>query len=169
MHSGQAFERRPGGRVSQAAQSFGNRQAHFARRVFQPSDEMRCRASLAEPAQRGLNGAELDQIVLESIKDRSKWDLFPKAADARILFGLVQTPGELAECPQLESRDFYREIDHPVMGKIKVPAVLFNFSLTPYEMRMPAPALGQHNQEVYGDGLDYSREDLTRLRRSGAI
>ena len=123
----------------------------------------------AEPAQRGLNGAELDQIVLESIKDRSKWDLFPKAADARILFGLVQTPGELAECPQLESRDFYREIDHPVMGKVKVPAVLFNFSLTPYEMQMPAPTLGQHNQEVYGDGLEYSHEDLTRLRQSGAI
>ena len=123
----------------------------------------------AEPAQRGLNGEELDQIVLESIKDRSKWDLFPKAADARILFGLVQTPGELAECPQLESRDFYREIEHPVMGKVKVPAVMFNFSLTPYELQMPAPTLGQHNQEVYGDGLEYSEEDLTRFRRSGAI
>ena len=123
----------------------------------------------AEPAQRGLNGEELDQIVLESIKDRSKWDLFPKAADARILFGLVQTRGELAECPQLESRDFYREIEHPVMGKVKVPAVMFNFSLTPYELQMPAPTLGQHNQEVYGDGLEYSEEDLTRFRRSGAI
>ncbi len=123
----------------------------------------------AEPAQRGLNGPELDQIVLDSIKDRSKWDLFPKAADARILFGLVQTPGELANCPQLESRDFYREIDHPVTGKVKAPAVLFNLSLTPYEMQMPAPTLGQHNQEVYGDGLEYSQEDLTRLRQTGAI
>ena len=123
----------------------------------------------AEPAQRGLNGAELDQVVLDAIKGMSKWDLFPKAADARVLFGLVQTPGELAECPQLESRNFYREIDHPVMGKVKVPAVLFNFSLTPYEMQMPAPTLGQHNQEVYGDGLEYSQEDLARLRRSGAI
>ena len=123
----------------------------------------------AEPAQRGLNGEELDEIVLESIKDRSKWELFPKAAEARMLFGLVQTPGELAECPQLESRDFFREIDHPVMGKVKVPAVLFNFSLTPYEMQMPAPTLGQHNQEVYGDGLEYSREHLDQLRRSGAI
>jgi crotonobetainyl-CoA:carnitine CoA-transferase CaiB-like acyl-CoA transferase len=123
----------------------------------------------SEPAQRGLNGAELDQIVLDAIKDRSKWDLFPKAANARILFGLVQTPGELAECPQLESRDFYREVDHPVMGKVKVPAVMFNFSLTPYELQMPAPTLGQHNQEVYGDGLEYSQEDLTRLQQSGAI
>ena len=77
-------------------------------------------------------GEELDQIVMKSIEDRSKWDLFPKAAQARMLFGLVQTPLELADCPQLESRKFYREIEHPVIGKIKVPAVLFNLSLTPY-------------------------------------
>jgi crotonobetainyl-CoA:carnitine CoA-transferase CaiB-like acyl-CoA transferase len=123
----------------------------------------------ADPAERGLHGAELDQIVLESIKERSKWDLFPKAADARILFGLVQTPGELANCPQLESRDFYREVDHPVMGKVKVPSVLFNFSLTPYEFQMPAPTLGQHNDELYKDGLEYSGDDLVKLRQLGAI
>ena len=123
----------------------------------------------ADPAERGLHGAELDQIVLESIKERSKWDLFPKAADARILFGLVQTPGELANCPQLESRDFYREVDHPVMGKVKVPSVLFNFSLTPYDFQMPAPTLGQHNDELYKDGLEYSGDDLVKLRQLGAI
>jgi crotonobetainyl-CoA:carnitine CoA-transferase CaiB-like acyl-CoA transferase len=123
----------------------------------------------AEPAQRGLNGEDLDRIVLEAIKDRGKWDLFPRAAEARMLFGLVQTPSELARCAQLESRDFYREVDHPVMGKLRVPSVLFNFSLTPYQMRMPSPALGQHNQEVYADGLGYGREDLECLKQMGVI
>ena len=135
--------------------------------LFQAPELLEPRFS--DASQRALNGEELDTIVLDSIKDRSKWELFPKAADARILFGLAQTPGELADCPQLESRDFYREIDHPVMGKLKVPAVLFNFSLTPYQMQMTAPALGEHNQEVYGDGLEYSQEDMVRLRQLGAI
>ena len=57
--------------------------------------------------------------MLESISERGKWDLFTEAANSRMLFGLVQTPSELAECPQLESRDFYREVDHPVIGKIR--------------------------------------------------
>ena len=46
----------------------------------------------AEPAQRANNGADMDEIIINSIKDRGKWELFTKAADARMLFGLVQTP-----------------------------------------------------------------------------
>ena len=123
----------------------------------------------AEPAQRSLNGEDLDRIVLEAIKDRGKWELFPKAAEARMLFGLVQTPGELAHCPQLESRDFYREIDHPVMGRLRVPAALFNFSLTPYRLQMASPTLGQHNREIYCDGLGYSREEIDCLQQLNVI
>ena len=120
-------------------------------------------------ALRTLNGEELDQIVVDSMVDRGKWEMFPKAAQARMLFGLVQTPLELADCPQLESRDFYREVDHPVIGKIKVPAVLFNFSLTPYKLRYAAPTLGQHNPEVYVEGLGYTRQELSQLRQLNAI
>jgi len=120
-------------------------------------------------AERPHHGEELDDIVVDAIKDRSKWELFPKAAEARMLFGVVQTPAELADCPQLDSRDFYREVDHPVVGKIKVPAVLFNFSHCPYQLRSPSPTLGQHNQEIYVDGLGYSQEDFCRLRQLNAI
>ena len=123
----------------------------------------------AQAAQRSLNGEELDRIVLDAIKDRGKWELFPKAAEARMLFGLVQTPSELANCPQLESRDFYREVDHPVMGKLQVPSVLFNFGLTPYQMQMASPTLGQHNREIYLDGLGYSQQDLDCLRQQNVI
>ena len=123
----------------------------------------------AQAAQRSLNGEELDRIVLDAIKDRGKWELFPKAAEARMLFGLVQTPSELAHCPQLESRDFYREVDHPVMGKLRVPSVLFNFGLTPYQMQMASPTLGQHNREIYLDGLGYSQQDLDCLRQQNVI
>jgi crotonobetainyl-CoA:carnitine CoA-transferase CaiB-like acyl-CoA transferase len=119
--------------------------------------------------QRAQYGEELDEVVVNAIRDRGKWELFTKAAQARMLFGLVQTPLELAHCAQLESRDFYREIEHPVIGKIKLPAVLFNFSLTPYQLCAPAPILGQHNQETYCDGLGYTRQDLCRLRQLNVI
>ncbi|MCI0878794.1 MAG: CoA transferase [Chloroflexi bacterium] len=123
----------------------------------------------SDPAQRPQNGAELDRIIVDAIKDRSKWDLFPKAAQARILFGVVQTPRELVECPQLASRDFFREVEHPVIGRIKVPAVLFNFSVSPYQLRCPSPTLGQNNREIYVEGLGYSQEDFCRLRQLNAI
>ena len=71
----------------------------------------------SDQAQRVQFGEELDRIVIDAIKDQNKWDLFHKAAQARMLFGLVQTPSELTDCPQLEARDFYREVEHPVIGK----------------------------------------------------
>ncbi len=123
----------------------------------------------ADRAQRAENGAELDRIVVDSIKERGKWELFPKAAEARMLFGLVQTPSELAQCPQLEARSFYREIDHPAIGKIRVPAELFKLSETPYQLTGPAPTLGQHNREIYVDGLKYAPPEFTQLRQLGVI
>ena len=123
----------------------------------------------ADRGQRAENGAELDRIVVESIKERGKWELFPQAAAARMLFGLVQTPLELAECPQLESRDFYREIDHPVLGKIKVPAELFKLSATPYQLNRAAPILGQHNREIYLDGLGYTAGQLAEWQELGVV
>ena len=120
-------------------------------------------------ALRTLNGEELDRIVVDSMIDRGKWEMFSKAAQARMLFGLVQTPLELADCPQLESRDFYREVDHPVIGKIKVPAVLFNLSLTPYLHCGPAPTLGQHNHEIFCGELGIDPSRLPDMARAGVI
>ena len=56
-----------------------------------------------------------------------------------------------------------------MIGKIKVPAVLFNLSLTPYSLRSAAPTLGQHNREGYVDGLGYTNQELSRLRQLDAI
>jgi crotonobetainyl-CoA:carnitine CoA-transferase CaiB-like acyl-CoA transferase len=123
----------------------------------------------ADQAQRPDHGEELDAILLDAIKDRGKWELFKAASELRMLFGLVQDPKELAECPQLAARGFYREVEHPVIGRIKCPAVLFNYSLTPYQLRHPAPLLGQHNEEVYCGRLGYSREELVRMRQLDVI
>jgi crotonobetainyl-CoA:carnitine CoA-transferase CaiB-like acyl-CoA transferase len=111
----------------------------------------------------------MDQVVLDAIKDREKWELFPKAAEKRMLFGLVQTPTELADCPQLESREFYRETEHPVIGRVQVPAELFRMTPAGYQLRMAAPTLGQHNEEVFVDGLGYDRETLSVMRQLDVI
>ena len=123
----------------------------------------------ADRAQRVRNGPAMDAVVLEAIKDREKWELFPKAAEKRMLFGLVQTPTELAECPQLDSREFYRGTEHPIIGRIKVPAQLFKMSATPYQLRMSAPTLGQHNEEIYLDGLGIDRPMLSVMRQLDVI
>ena len=71
--------------------------------------------------------------------------------------------------PQLESRDFFREIHHPVLGKVRVPAELFKLSESPYQLHRPAPILGQDNREVYVDGLEYDEKQFTQLRQLNVI
>ena len=119
----------------------------------------------ASQARRAEYDGDLDRILLEAIEDRGKWELFESASEMRMLFGVVQDPEDLARCPQLDARGFYREVRHPVMGNLKVPAVLFNLSLTPYQRCQPAPLLGQHNHEVYCGYLGYTRHDLVRMRQ----
>ncbi len=123
----------------------------------------------ADRAQRAQLGEEMDRIMLSALSDRSKWDLFSRAAESRLLFGVVQTPSELAQCPQLESRSFYQEVDHPVMGKLRVPTELFKFSGSPYLAPSPSPTLGQHNQDIYVEGLDYTQQELCQLRQLNVI
>jgi crotonobetainyl-CoA:carnitine CoA-transferase CaiB-like acyl-CoA transferase len=82
---------------------------------------------------------------------------------------MVTTVEDLAASEQLQARDFFVELEHPQMGKIKCPTTPYHFSRTPSRYDRPAPTLGQHNREILGQRLGYSREELARMRGGGVI
>lgn len=124
----------------------------------------------ADAVQRIINGQALDEILIDAAKDRTMAEMFKTASEQyRMLFGIVQTPADLAQCPQLEAREFYEEVEHPVIGKIKVPFRLWNMTETPARYRRPAPLLGQHNAEVYGRILGYTEDETDALQKGGVI
>jgi CoA:oxalate CoA-transferase len=124
----------------------------------------------ADAKQRIINGEALDEILVDAAKDRTMAEMFKTASEKyRMLFGIVQTPADLAKCPQLEARGFYQEVEHPVIGKLKVPCKLWNMTEAAAQYRRPAPLLGQHNQEVYTQLLGYAEEDVVQLRERGVI
>ena len=124
----------------------------------------------ADVNQRVINGQALDELLIEAAKDRTMAEMFKTASEQyRMLFGIVHTPADLARCAQLEARDFYQEVEHPVIGTIKVPFRLWNMTETPAQYRRPAPLLGQHNAEVYTQILGYTEEEVTRLQEAGVI
>jgi crotonobetainyl-CoA:carnitine CoA-transferase CaiB-like acyl-CoA transferase len=124
----------------------------------------------ADNDQRLMNGQALGEIVADAAKDRTMAEMFTTASEKyRMLFGMVQTPEDLANCPQLEAREFYQEVEHPVIGKIKVPFRLWNMTETASQYRRPAPLLGQHNEEVYTQLLGYTEADIVKLRELGVM
>ncbi|MGZ5736552.1 MAG: CaiB/BaiF CoA transferase family protein [Burkholderiales bacterium] len=121
-------------------------------------------------AGRTVHGEELDQLVLDSTKDRTMKELFRNASEKyHMLFGIVQEPQDLAQCPHLDARDFYQEVEHPVIGRIKVPFRLWNMSESAARYRRPAPLLGQHNAEVYGEELGLDAARIAALEKDGVI
>ena len=124
----------------------------------------------ATVAGRALHGEDLDRIVLDSTKDRTMQELFRTASEKyHMLFGIVQEPHDLARCPHLQAREFYQEVDHPVMGVIKVPFRLWSMPDAPAVYRRPAPLLGQHNFEVLSEMLGLDSDRMVALTEQGVI
>jgi crotonobetainyl-CoA:carnitine CoA-transferase CaiB-like acyl-CoA transferase len=119
---------------------------------------------------RALHAADLDRLVLDATKDRTMAELFRTASEKyHMLFGIVQQPEDLAQCPHLDARGFFHEVDHPVIGRIKVPFRLWSMSDSPAAYRRPAPLLGQHNAEIYGEELGLDADRVASLAAAGVI
>ena len=61
------------------------------------------------------------------------------------------------------------EIDDPVMCKVKMPGIVPRMSRGLGRVEHLAPALGQHNQDIYSELLGFSPEKLAILTDEGVI
>jgi crotonobetainyl-CoA:carnitine CoA-transferase CaiB-like acyl-CoA transferase len=78
----------------------------------------------------------------------------------------LNTTADLMQDPHLKERDFFVQVDHPMAGRITCLGRPYILTETPWQVRRPAPLLGQHNREVYGR-LGYTNKDLVLLRQQG--
>ena len=116
------------------------------------------------PSARLVNAEELGRILDEYFIKQNKYERFYAAHEKRFIFGVVQSPEEVMADPQFEARNYFVDIGHPVLGTLKYPGAPFEMSGTPWEARSAAPSLGQHNQEVFGQRLGHSSEQLVQMR-----
>ncbi len=68
--------------------------------------------------------------------------------------------------PQVLHREMVLEQEHPVVGRHRLLGIPVKLSLTPGQVRAPAPTLGQHTEEIL-PALGYSAEELTAFRQEG--
>ena len=61
------------------------------------------------------------------------------------------------------------ELQHPVAGAVPLVGSPLRLSDTPVEYRLPPPLLGQHTDEVLGELLGLSQDEIDGLRRSGVV
>ncbi len=95
-------------------------------------------------------------------------ELFLEGQKRKLAVLPVNDAPSLLEDAQLNSRGFWVELDHPVVGKMKYPkGALYSDAIG--APRKAAPLLGEDNERIYCDELGYSKEDLAVLRTTGVI
>jgi crotonobetainyl-CoA:carnitine CoA-transferase CaiB-like acyl-CoA transferase len=111
---------------------------------------------------------EFEANFMAWLMERTSYEAAEEAQKAGAPGVPVQTMEDVVNDPHFDGRGAFIEIDHPVAGKFKYIGRPFIMSETPWKLRRPAPMLGQHNAEVYGN-LGLSREELVRLRQQGVV
>ncbi|MGO9602313.1 MAG: CaiB/BaiF CoA transferase family protein [Candidatus Binataceae bacterium] len=118
---------------------------------------------------RGLNWDVLKVFLEEWVSQQTVLDLYRKAQAKRVPFAPVSTMGDLLGSEHLKARGFFVEIAQPVAGTHKYPGAPLKYHRTPWEIRLPAPTLGQHNAEVFGGKLGLTQARFDELKRKGVI
>ena len=81
----------------------------------------------------------------------------------------VNSMADLFEDPQLAARGFWRTVEHPLMGSLRVESPPALLRETPPMQDHAAPLMGAHTTEVLGDILGLSLEQIDALRADGAL
>ncbi len=80
--------------------------------------------------------------------------------------GPVRFPEELVDDPQVLANGFQADLDHSLVGRMKMTGPLVQMSETPLEATASSPALGEHTDDLLRD-LGYSADDVQGLRDAG--
>ena len=123
----------------------------------------------ATGAGRVAHGEELKELLIKGLAQWDRMPLFLASGERRLVFGMAQDAGDLANCPHLQARDFFVDVDHPVVGRARYPGMAVRLPGETITGSQPAPLLGQHNAEIFGQELGYPPEDLVSLRQHGII
>ncbi len=95
-------------------------------------------------------------------------EIFLEGQKRKLVVMPVNNVPSLLKDTQLNSRNFWVELNHPVVGKLKYPkGALYSDAIgVPTKA---APLLGEDNERIYCKELGYTKEDLAVLRSTGVI
>jgi crotonobetainyl-CoA:carnitine CoA-transferase CaiB-like acyl-CoA transferase len=103
------------------------------------------------------------------MRQRTTAEVCAKAQSVSCPMSPISAPDEVARSPQMNTRGFFAEIEHPVAGRLKMPARPCHFSRTPIALERPAPVLGEHNDLIYRERLGYAPDELRVLNERGVL
>jgi len=109
------------------------------------------------------------EMVLDLIKDMTRLEASDYFAEIGLPCSMINYASEATSDPHLLSRDMVIDMNHPLLGDYKAVNFPIKFSETPGRVHSPAPLLGEHNEAILKEHLDYSDEEIKELYKEGVI
>ena len=94
-------------------------------------------------------------------------ELFHQGQERNLVFIPVDAVSDLLNDPQLDSSNFWFDLEHSEVGTLKYPLGVFD-SEEVSPLTKSAPHLGQDNEAIFSE-LGLSESELATLRNQGAI
>jgi benzylsuccinate CoA-transferase BbsF subunit len=115
------------------------------------------------------NSDELDRLVESWTVNYPPEAIQEMLQKAGVGTGVVANAKDINEDPQLNHYNFYRELDHPYMGRLRYyhPDPI-KLSAAEAEIRRPV-LLGEHTDYVCKEILGMPQEEIDRLRQKGVF
>ena len=118
---------------------------------------------------RTKNMTEVDGLVQAWCKERTVEEVLAILKKSGVPCSPLPTFDQVAADPQLLSREMIVEVEQPVSGKVKLSGSVYKMSKTPGDRRKRIPAVGEHNEEIYGGLLGIDAQEIQKLRQEGII
>lgn len=100
----------------------------------------------------------------------TKAEMLKGALERRLILLPVYDLGDILNDPQLQSRGYWMEVEHPELGRsLTYPGPFIQSSPTPVRPGRRAPLVGENNQEVYSQWLGLSPEEIETLKQQGVV
>jgi len=120
------------------------------------------------PKSRAEHSDLIDAMLSEWAAQYDKREAMKILAQENVPASAVFDTMELFNDPDLRARGTFATFTHPQHGELTVPGNMIKLSGSKVTVSSP-PLLGEHNQEIYGDLLGYTAEQIKSLAEKKII
>jgi benzylsuccinate CoA-transferase BbsF subunit len=118
---------------------------------------------------RWKNRATLDALIGKWTINHTHYEVMALLQNSGVAAMPSFNAEEILSDPHIKERGVMNEVQHPVLGKKVVLNPSWKHSETPARIHKASPLLGEDNEQVFGDLLGMSKEEIKRLEEAQII
>lgn len=131
-------------------------------------DDLGEHPEMSDNAGRVNHQETIDKAISDWCGANSSQDIISILEESRVPVGPIYNVEDMFNDPHYQARGMFEEVE--IDGrKLHIPALIPKLQSTPGKTEWSGPKLGAHTEEVLGDLLDMSPQEVQQLKEKGVI